>query len=287
MAKQKIAVVTDSTAAIPKEAQGDLTIPVIPLWLIWGEERYRDGIDIQPAEFYKRLKQSSTFPTTSQPSAGEFIDFFRTVSQDADGIVGIFISSGISGTVQSALTAQAELRDIPIRVVDSHSTSMGLGFAALAAAKAAQAGATIDDVAAAADSVRQRLEVLFSVETLEYLHRGGRIGGAKRFLGTALNIKPVLELTEETDGKIEPLAQIRTKRKAVAYMLDEAEERLDTAKMAEAAIIDVDSKKEADRLAMRVKERFGLPVVHRTIVSPVIGAHAGPGTVGIAFYRAE
>jgi DegV family protein with EDD domain len=283
MSNQKIVVVTDSTAYIPKEALGDFDIPVIPLWLIWGDERFRDGVDMEPQEFYERLKGSKTFPTTSQPSAGEFADFFRQAGGGADAIVGVFISSKLSGTVPNAQAALPQLPDLNIRIVDSLSISMSLGFCVLAAARAAAAGKSLDEVVAAAESVRDKTELFFAVDTLEYLHRGGRIGGAKRLLGTALNIKPLLHLE---DGRVEPLAQVRTKRKAVARMLEIAEERLGGKKMAEAAILDVNAPEEGAAVAAQTKERFGLPVVFRTTVSPVVGAHAGPGTVGLCFYPA-
>jgi len=285
MGSQKVAVVTDSTAYIPEEALDNLAVPVIPLWLIWGEERFRDGVDIDPPSFYSRLCKSKDFPTTSQPSAGEFVDFFRRVAaeRDTDTIVGVHISSGISGTVASAEAAKAQLPELNITVVDSLSTAMGLGFIALAAARVAAAGGSVPEVIAAAEDTQSRLSVLFAVETLEYLHRGGRIGGAKRLLGTALNIKPLLHLE---DGRVEALTQVRTKRKAVARMLDIAQERLGEHRMGEAAVIHVASSDEAADVADRVKERFGVSTVYRTTVSPVIGAHAGPGTVGVCFCAA-
>jgi DegV family protein with EDD domain len=158
---------------------------------------------------------------------------------------------------------------------------MGLGFAVLQAARAAATGQSVDEVVAAAEGVRDEMNVLFAVDTLEYLHRGGRIGGAKRLLGTALNLKPLLHLVT---GRIEALASVRTKRKAVARMLDVAEERLGGKKMAEAAVLDVDCPEEGAAVAETIKDRFGLPVVYQTQVSPVIGAHVGPGTVGVCFY---
>jgi len=284
MSNQKIVVVTDSTAYIPKEALGDLNIPVIPLWLIWGNERFRDGVDIDPPAFYDRLKDAKIFPTTSQPSAGEFMDFFQKAGAEAEAVVGVFISSGLSGTVPNAQAAQEQMSGVTIRVVDSLSTSMGLGFAALTAARAAAAGKSLDEVAAAAEGVRDSMNLIFAVDTLEYLYRGGRIGGAKRLLGTALNIKPLLHLE---DGRIEPLAQVRTKRKAVARMLDIAEERLGGKRMAEASILEVNCPEEGAAVAEQVKERFGLPTVYRTLVSPVIGSHVGPGTVGVCFYAEQ
>jgi DegV family protein with EDD domain len=280
MSSQGIVVVTDSSAYIPEEALGGFNIPVIPLWLHWGDERFRDGVDIDPPTFYRRLRTDKTFPTTSQPSAGEFEDFFRRVGAGADAIVGVFISSKLSGTVPNAQAAQAQSPELTIHIVDSLSTSMGLGFTVLAAAQAAAAGKSLDEVVAAAEEMRDRMHVLFAVDTLEYLHRGGRIGGAKRLLGTALNIKPLLHLEE---GHIEPLAQVRTKRKAVAQMLEVAEERLDGKRMAQAAVLDVDSPEEGDAIAEWVEERFDISPVYRTTVSPAIGTHAGPGTVGLCF----
>jgi DegV family protein with EDD domain len=277
----KIVVVTDSTANIPEAALGDFDIPVIPLWLIWGDERFRDSVDIDPPTFYGRLPESKVFPTTSQPSAGEFVDFFQDAGQGAEAIVGVFISSKLSGTVASALAAKIQLPDLDVRVVDSLSTSMGLGFAVLQAVRAADAGKSVDEVVAAAEKVRDGMEVMFAVDTLEYLYRGGRIGGAKRLLGTALNLKPLLYLE---GGRIEALASVRTKRKAVARMLDVAEENLGGKQMAEAAVLDVDCPEEGAAVAETIKDRFGLSVVYQTQVSPVIGAHVGPGTVGVCFY---
>jgi DegV family protein with EDD domain len=277
----KIVVVTDSSAYIPEEALGGLTIPVIPLWVMWGDENFRDGVDIDPPAFYRRLQESELFPTTSQPAAGEFEDFFRQAGVGADAVVGVFITSKLSGTVANALAAQARLSELTIRVVDSLSVSMGLGFIALAAARAAAAGKSLDAVVAAAEEMRDRMHLLFTVDTLEYLHRGGRIGGAKWLMGTALKIKPLLHFE---NGTIEPLAQVRTKRKAIAQMLEVAEERLGGKRMAEAAVIDADSPAEGDAIAEQVRERFGISPVYRAPLSPAIGTHGGPGTVGIAFY---
>jgi DegV family protein with EDD domain len=283
MTDQRVAVVTDSTAYIPAEALGGLDIPVIPLWLIWGDDRYRDGVDIDPVTFYRRLRERSTIPSTSQPSVGEFIDFYRRVAEEkrTDTIVGAYISNKISGTVASAEAAAAQVPELNITVINSLSTSMGLGFVALAAARAAAAGGSVEEVVTTAHSVRDRLTVLFAVDTLEYLHKGGRIGGAKRFLGTMLNIKPLLHLDA---GCVEPLCQVRTKRRVIAEMLDRAEERLHGKSMAEVAVIDVDNREESDMVAEEVAKRFDVPAVYQTPVSPVIGTHAGPGTVGIGFY---
>ena len=283
MGGQKIAVVTDSGAYIPEEALGGLNIPVIPLWLVWDNEHYRDGVDIDAPTFYRRLRESKTFPTTSQPTVVEFVDFFQkaVAEEQADAIVAVLVSSRMSSTVASAEAAKAQLPDLPIRIVDSLCISMGMGFPALAAARVAAAGKSLDEVAAVAEDVRDRVNLIGVVGTLEYLHRGGRIGGAKRLMGTALNIKPLLHFE---GGQLEPLAQVRTRRKALARMLDVSEERLGGKRIAEAAMADVDCPEEGDAVADMVKERFGISPVYRCTFSPVIGAHAGPGTVAFIFY---
>lgn len=283
MGKRRVIVVTDSTAYIPDEALTGLTIPVIPLWLIWDDERYRDGVDITPDAFYRLLRERHSIPSTSQPSVGEFVDFYRRVAQDneTDTIVGAYISSKISGTVASAEAAVAQVPELHVSVIDSFSASMGLGFVALAAAREAAAGGSVTDVVTAATSVRERLTVQFVVDTLEYLHKGGRIGGARRFLGTMLNVKPLLRLK---DGAVEAMGQVRTKRRAIAEMLDSAEERLDGGRMAEVAVLDVDNRRESDLIVEKVEQRFDISPVYQTTVSPVIGTHVGPGTVGMGFY---
>lgn len=284
MSDQKIAIVTDSSADLPKNLAESLNIHIIPLWIHWGEEKMQDGIDIPPKEFYKRLREADELPTTSQPSAGEFIEFYKRIAEDCDGIVSIHVSSKLSGTVGSASAAANQFTDIPVRVLDSLSVTMGLGFVVLAAAEAASQGQTFEQVISAAEAVIQRMQLLFVVDTLENLHKGGRITGAKALLGTALSIKPLLQFE---DGLIQPLAQVRTKKKAIAKMLDEAETRLGGRRITVAAVVDCDSPTEADAIAVSVKERFGLDEVTRALISPAVGIHGGPGTVGLVFYTMD
>jgi DegV family protein with EDD domain len=281
MGSSRIAVVTDSSAYIPEEALQGLDVTVIPLWVHWGDDRFRDGVDIDPQTFYRRLQESPEFPTTSQPSIGEFEEFFRRVGAGMDAVVAVLVTSQLSGTVASALGALERIPEMVVRVVDSQMVSMGLGFSVLAAARAAAAGKPVEAVVAAAEDMRDRVHLLFAVDTLEFLHRGGRIGGARWLLGSALQIKPLLHMM---DGTIQSLVQVRTKRKALVRMLQVVEERLAGTKMAEAAVIDANCPGEAAAVAEKVRERFGLKTVYRSVVSPAIGTHAGPGTVGIAFY---
>ncbi|UCC65073.1 MAG: DegV family protein [Anaerolineae bacterium] len=281
---KRIAVVTDSTAYIPDTALEGLHVSVIPVWLLWDEDRFRDGVDIDPPTFYRRLEASETLPTSSQPSAGEFVAFYQQVAAEADAIVSVLVSSKLSGTIASAQAARAQLPELDIRIVDSQSSSVGLGLAVLAAASAVAAGASPDEAVAAAEEMRDKVHLLFVVDTLEYLHRGGRISGAKRMLGTALQIKPILHFDE---GQIASLTQARTKRKAIQLILDLAEERLGGREMAEAVVVDINSPESGDAVAGLVVERFAPPLSHRSGVSPVVGMHVGPGAIGLAFYAEQ
>ena len=279
----RIAVVTDSTAYLPPELVAQYGIYVMPQQLIWGDETFLDGVTMDPPTFYERLSRSADIPTTSQASAGEFADLFAEAARNADGIVGVFISTELSGTVASALTARESLPHLPIEVVDSRSTTMGLGFVALAAARAAAKGRGLAEVAAAARELVPRVNVFFVVETLEYLHQGGRIGGASRLLGSALRIKPLLHLT---GGRIDALGRVRTKRKAVERMLEVMAGRVGDAPV-HAAVIHANAPEEATRLREQVRERFSYAELHLADLSPVIGTHVGPGTVGVAFYTGK
>lgn len=282
MPSQRIAVVTDSTAYLPPDVRERLDIPVIPLNVLWGEEVLKDGVDIDPPTFYRRLQSAKVMPTTSQPSAGEFVDFFKRVAEEkgTDTIVGVYISSLLSGTVASAEAAKALLPDLRIEVVDSRSTSMGQGFQAMAAAEAALAGASVEEVVDAARKVREKLHILFMVDTLEFLHRGGRIGGGKRFLGTALQIKPLLSL----DGQIDAVESVRTKKKALARMLEIMEERVGGAPVVRAAVVHANALEECLALKEEVVARLKPEEIYVAEVSPVIGTHTGPGTLGVCVY---
>jgi DegV family protein with EDD domain len=276
----KILIVTDSSASLPGSLVEDLDIRVIPLWLIWDEACYLDGIDIDPPSFYQRLRTTSSLPTSTQPSAVEFRKLFEELSPECDGILCVLASSKISGTVESALAAQ-EFSPVPVEVVDSGFSAMGQGLITASAARAAAKGYSLTEVRKVTESARDSVHLLFVVDTLEYLHKGGRIGGAKRLLGTALDIKPILHFEQ---GTIQPLSQARTKKKAIKELLTIATTRLMGQPMAEAAIVHVDCFDEAIKLKEEVVNQFGPHLVHISDVSPVVGTHVGPGALGLAFY---
>ena len=275
-----IAIVTDSTAYIPTDLVRKYGIHVAPQIIIWGEETIRDGVDILPEAFYERLKTAKVMPTTSQVTIAYFHELFQKLSAEGKQILAILVSSKLSGTISSAVQAKDMLPQSQIEIVDSLSTAMALGFQVLAAARAAEAGRGFAEVVAVAQSAGPKTGIVFAVETLEFLHRGGRIGGAARLLGTALNLKPVLELV---DGRIEPVEKIRTKAKARARLLDIVEERVKGKGNLRLATVHAGVKAEASELLEQAVARLK-PV--ETIVaeaSPVVGNHAGPGTVGLAY----
>ena len=278
----KVAIVTDSTAYIPDEMLKQYNITVVPLILIWGEETFRDGVDMMPDEFYKRLANSKVMPTTSQATVLSMQEAFEGLIKQGYDVLGIFISSKLSGTVQSALQAREMMKKgkEKIAILDSLATIMAMGWPVLTASRAAQAGENLAECMKLAEKARDQTGVLFVVETLEFLRRGGRIGGAQAMLGTILNIKPLLELR---DGRIESVEKVRTKKKALEQMLDMAEERMAGRTPIRLATIHANAEAESLALLETARNRFHPIESLQSILSPVIGTHAGPGTVALAY----
>ncbi len=277
---EKVVVVTDSTAYIPPELTKKYGMQVAPLAVIWDGKTLHDGVDITPTEFYARLKNSKSIPTTSQTTPEEFSIIFSPFLAEGKSILGVFISSKLSGTIDSAMQVKKAMPSAPIEVVDSLSSAMALGFIALAAARAVQSGAGMAEAAKVARQAIECTNVLFVVDTLEFLHRGGRIGGAKRFLGTALNLKPILTVQ---DGKVEALESVRTKGKATERMLDIVEEQIRGRRPLRLSPLHAAAPEEAKALMKAAQDRFHPDECFLSEVSPAIGTHVGPGTIGIAF----
>lgn len=278
----KVAIVTDSTAYIPADLIKQYNLGVAPLELIWGDETFRDGVDIQPEEFYARLKTAKVMPTTSQATIPVMLEKFTQLVDAGYEVLGIFISSRLSGTVSSATQAIEMMKTgkEKIAVVDSLTTAMAMGFQVLAAARAANDGATLADCRKVAENARAHTGVYFAVDTLEFLHRGGRINSAARFLGSALNLKPILAVL---DGKVEAIDRVRTKAKALDRVVELVAEKVDGNKPLRLATLHVNAKDEAGDLLDRAAALLGASEKILTDVSPVIGTHAGPGTVGLAY----
>lgn len=281
MSKTKVAIVTDSTANLPVDVIKEHNIYVIPQILNWEGKSLLDQIDISTEEFYQRLPQSKDLPKTSQPAPGQFTEHFEKVAEGADSIVAIFVSEYLSGTLQSAHLGAQAMGDYPIEIVDSRSVSLGLGLLVVAAARYAAEGHDYKEVAAYVRQLVPRLRVMFVVDTLEYLHKGGRIGGAKRLVGSVLSIKPVLHLE---DGKIEPLASIRTKNKAIEHMLDVVLEEMRGKKKVHAGVIHARAAEDALYIADRVRSEATPDELLINELTPVIGANVGPGVVGMGYF---
>lgn len=279
----KVAVVTDSTAYIPEDLMAGYSLYSIPLQVIWGENTYRDGIDITPLEFYSRLETAKVMPTTSQPSPAAFQQVYDSLLEQGFDVVSIHISAKLSGTLDSAYQARQLMNTDRVTIVDSKSTGMGLGFQALEVARAAKNGANFKECTDLARKAVATTGIYFAVSTLEFLRRGGRIGGASAFLGTALGIKPVLELR---DGQIEAVEKIRTMTKAIDRTIEMMSRQVDHRRPLRISALHANAPAEAENILKKacacfppseIAEAFSAPV------SPVIGTHTGPGTVGLAF----
>ncbi|MGA2502466.1 MAG: DegV family protein [Anaerolineales bacterium] len=278
----KVAVITDSTAYIPDSILIEHNITVVPQVLIWGEETFRDGVDIMPDDFYKRLETAKVMPTTSQVAIIDMKIAFEKLLESGYDVLGIFISAKLSGTMQSATQAREMLKKAvdKIAIVDSNSTAMAMGFHVLLAARAAQAGTSLTECQKIAEKAREHTGVYFVVDTLEFLRRGGRIGGAQALLGSALNIKPILELR---DGRIESVEKVRTKSKAIDRMTDLVAEKVAGLTPVRLATLHANAENEA-RTALNAASLRLQPIESIfASVSPVIGTHAGPGTIGLAY----
>lgn len=277
----KIALVTDSTGYIPKDLVDKYNITVAPQILIWGEESFEDGVDILPNEFYARLQKTTVMPSTSQVTVAKFHDIFqRLLDQDCQ-ILAVLIASKLSGTINSAVQAKAMLPiDAPIEIVDSNTTAMAMGFNVLTVARAIEQGATMLECIRLAQEAGKHTGVLFAVDTLEFLHRGGRIGTGSKFLGTALNIKPILEVR---DGAVEAVERVRTRRKSLSRIIEIVEEQIAGRTPVRLATLHANAEDDARIVLNEANEKLNAVESILAEVSPVIGSHAGPGTVGLAF----
>jgi DegV family protein with EDD domain len=273
-----VRVVTDSTSDIPQTLVEELGITLVPLFVHFGEEGYRDRVEIDADTFYQRLTQSRLFPTTSVPPPSTFLEVYQELAKDAEGIVSVHISSKLSGTWSSAKTAAAEAAlACPLEVVDSGTATMALGLVVIEAARAAQRGASFEEVLEVTRGAMQRSRLFFMVETLEYLQKGGRIGRARSLLGTLIQIKPILTVR---DGEVHPARQVRTRAKAVEALYEMVVQHQPFQALSVLYTTDTeDARTFRDRLAAH----FPAEQIIVARAGPVIGAHVGPGGLGAAF----
>jgi len=277
----KVAIVTDSSAYIPENLLEQYNISVAPLVVIWGEDEYLDNVDIQPNELYERLNNSDVMPSTSQATPRSFMEAYTPLYEQGYEILSIHLSEKLSGTIPSAVQAKGMLPDdATIEIIDSYTIAMALGYQVLLVARAVTDGASLAECKEIVLKARSMCGVVFAVDTLEFLHRGGRIGGASKFLGTALNIKPILEVT---DGKIESIERVRTRKKSIARLVDLVEERIQGRQPVRLAALHANAEDDARACLKVAADQLGATETIFTSVSPAIGVHTGPGTVGLAY----
>lgn len=277
------ALITDSTSDLPPAIARERQIHVAPLYIIWGQDSLRDGIDITPEQFYRRLAIDPVLPTTSQPTPADFAELYRQAytESDAEGVLVLTISADLSGTYASAVQAR-DMVDFPVEVVDLRSVTLGTTMPVLQVADARDQGASLQEAAALARSLANRTQIYFTLDTLEYLHKGGRIGGAKRLIGTAFNIKPVLQIA---NGRVEAKESIRTRKRALSRLVELFEETVDPTKTLYVGLLHGQAPADADWLEAEIKARWQPARLIKAQVGAVIGVHTGPGAVGFALLQ--
>ena len=278
----KVAIVTDSTSYIPRELREKYPITIVPQVVIWEGQTYEDDVTITPEQFYTRLRTAKVMPSTSQVSVVNMHKAFSTLLDQGYDVLGMFLSEKLSGTFQSAVLGREQLTSgkEKVELVDTQTTAMALGFQALAVARAAVDGASLADCKALAEKARNYTGVYLTVETLEFLHRGGRIGGAQRFLGTALNLKPILAVE---GGRVEAVERVRTRSKALDRVVEIVAEKCAGKTPVRMATLHADSPADAKILLDKITRLVNPVESVFASVSPAVGANAGPGTVGLAY----
>ena len=272
-----VKIVTDSVADLPSQVVSELGITVVPLNVRFGTEVYRDGVDLTAEQFYDRLVHSQTPPVTSVPSPGSFAEVYDKLAEETDEILAIILSSRLSGTYEVALQSIGLMkRKCRVEVIDSQWAVMAQGFIVMKAAKAAQAGASLDEVIAVTRNNIPRVDMCAAFDTLEYLKRGGRIGRAQAFLGSMLNINPIITLK---DGVVEPAGRTRSRAKAIERLYNFA---MSFSHIEEIAIEDAACPDDAELLVEQLGSRFPKKHIYRSKTTPVIGTHTGPGLLLVA-----
>jgi len=280
---KRIALVTDSTCDIPEAWRKKYEITVLPLTIVFGEEQLLDGVDISAQAFYERLVTDKQHPTTSQPSPNDFMDIFEKVKDaGAEEILCITISSAMSGTMVSAAQAAKEF-SIPVRVMDSRNNSMGLGWQVIAAARAWEAGGGMEEMIAAAEKVREKMVFYISLDTIEYLSKGGRIGDAVKWVDSALRIKPMITVKPDT-GTVGMGMPARSRKIGMKNLYKTFFKHLDTSKPMHIAVLHNNALADAEAMAARIKGEFEPAELFIQIVSPILGVHTGPGPVALCGY---
>jgi DegV family protein with EDD domain len=272
-----VKIVTDSVADLPPQVARELGITVVPLVLRFGAETYRDGVDLTPDQFYEKLKISKAFPATSVPPPDAYAEAYDRLAEKADSIVVVAVSSRLSATHEVALQSIGEMKKkCRVEVIDSETATMAEGFIAMKAAQAAQAGAELEEVMAVAHKNISRADFIAAFDTLEYLRRGGRIGRAQALMGSMLKINPLITLK---DGLVEAAGRTRSRARAIDRLYDFA---AGYSHIEELSVGDTACPADAEALCERLGAIFPKERIYRSKMTPVIGAHTGPGLLLVA-----
>ncbi len=286
MTPDSIALITDSGCDLPDDVLDRHAIAMVPLYILWGRQQYRDRLDLSPEDFYRRIVSDPLHPTTSQPHPQDFAAAItHAQEQGAQEAVIITISGGMSSTYQSALAAQNDSA-IPVHVLDSRANSLSQGWQVLAAAKVRAAGGSAQEMIAAAERVRSKLVTLLYVDTLEYLYRGGRIGRAAKWVGTVLNLKPQLYVDHAT-GKIEPGSRSRSRKQALEKLYHEFFKQVGSDGPLHVGIVHGNTPDDAAALAARIQREYQPADLIIGMTSPVMGVHTGPGAMALCGYAGD
>lgn len=275
----RFALVTDTTADIPAALAEERQIYMIPQVIVWGRETLQDRVDITSPAFYKRLATAKEMPTTSRPAPTDLADLWQRARDetDAESVVMLSVSAEVSGTISSCQEA-SKMVDFPVHVLDTRTISLALGLTVLRTADVRDGDAEPEAAVAFAKQLAENSHALFTPGTLEFLHRGGRIGGAQHLIGTALSIKPILHLV---DGRVEALESIRTRKRALSRLLELVEEKRNPDKPLYIGVVHGNALDEAHQLAGEIEQRWLPAMLLQGWVSPSIGVHAGPGVIGV------
>jgi DegV family protein with EDD domain len=277
----KIAVVTDSTAYIPKELREKWNIHMIPLSVIFDNETYREDIDISAEAFYEEVKHRD-LPTTSMPPIGEFVELFEKLAKEYDEVISIHLSSGISGTFQGAVTAGGMVEGIKVFGFDSEVSAMPQGFYALEAAKIAEQGRSGEEIIARLNEMKKSSKAYFMVDDLSHLQRGGRLSSAQALIGSLLQVKPLLHFE---DKKIVPFEKVRTRKKALNRVVELLAQDAGSGGEYRAAVIHANREEEAQEWKSELEAQFPNVEFMLSYFGPVIGTHLGEGSMGMGWYK--
>jgi len=278
-----VAIIADSSSDIPKDISEKYSLTIIPLYVIFGSETFKDdGKQLTIKSFYDKIRKSPALPTTSQPTPGDFLEIYKELLKTHDSIINILISKKMSGTIASAELAARELPDADITIIDSQKVHMPCGFMAIKAAQMAAEGASKEEILLKIEEMREKITVLFIPSTLEYLKKGGRIGRAKALMASLLEIKPILTLH---DGEVSPYKNTRRWEQGKQEIINIMETMIKNPKKLHVYIGDSDMKTEGYEFAAKIKDKFNPLELIRGDLGPVVGSHAGPGTLAATFYE--